>query len=164
MKQATPRQLDILAFIKDYRKKHGFSPAIREIGQAFGIKSLRGVTVHLEALEAKGLLKLNPGVVRGMVPVQSMEADEVQGPGPCPGFFRIVSGGTPYQTKVYSPEGEDVSSVCLGCSFSVDPEHGVTATLTVLARAEILVPNGHVAIVEQMIRDTVANIGTDKVE
>lgn len=163
MKEATRRQREILDFIKSFRAKNGFSPTIREVGSAFGIKSLRGVTVTLDALEAKGLLKRTPGIVRSMVPVGPVEADEVQGPGPSPGFFRILSGGTPYQTKVYSPSGEDVSNVVLGVQFGVDPKHGVTATLTVLARAEVLVPNGHVEIVEQMIRETVANIGTDKV-
>lgn len=55
-KGATTRQADILKYIADYWANHGYSPVIREIGQHFEINSNRGVTVHLDALERKGLL------------------------------------------------------------------------------------------------------------
>lgn len=66
MNAVTPRQRSILDWIIAYRGKNGYSPSIREIGGEFGITSLRGVTVHLEALERKGLLTRNPGVPRGI--------------------------------------------------------------------------------------------------
>jgi len=53
----TDKQDRILKFILDYVAERGYPPSIREIGNAFGISSLRGVTVHLDALERKGYIK-----------------------------------------------------------------------------------------------------------
>src|SRR5919202_153685 len=53
-KGLTERQRKILEFIIDFQKHNGFPPTIRELGEAFGIGSLRGVTVHLDALTRKG--------------------------------------------------------------------------------------------------------------
>jgi len=51
------RQKCVLDFIIDHISKYGYPPSIREIGTALGIKSLRGVTIHLDALERKGFIK-----------------------------------------------------------------------------------------------------------
>jgi len=55
METVTPRQLEILRFIRDFRKRHGYSPTMQEIGQHL---SLTKVTVfeHVEAVERKGVL------------------------------------------------------------------------------------------------------------
>lgn len=53
----TPKQERILSYIEDYTTRQGYPPSIREIGRHFGIASLRGVTVHLDALERKGYIK-----------------------------------------------------------------------------------------------------------
>lgn len=53
----TDKQERILNFIVDYVEDKGYPPSIREIGTAFEISSLRGVTVHLDALERKGYIK-----------------------------------------------------------------------------------------------------------
>jgi repressor LexA len=53
----TDKQERILTFIVDYVNDKGYPPSIREIGNAFNISSLRGVTVHLDALERKGYIK-----------------------------------------------------------------------------------------------------------
>jgi len=52
----SPRQIEILRVIEQWMAQHGFSPTIREIGQACGIRSPNGVVCHLEVLEKKGLL------------------------------------------------------------------------------------------------------------
>jgi SOS-response transcriptional repressor LexA len=67
MKGVTERQSQILAYTARFRKACGYSPSIREVGLAFGINSLRGVTVHLDALERKGYVRRIPGVARGLV-------------------------------------------------------------------------------------------------
>jgi len=56
-KNLTKRQEMILQFIMDYIRTEGYPPSIREIGAKFEIGSLRGVTVHLDALEKKGYLE-----------------------------------------------------------------------------------------------------------
>lgn len=53
----TERQQQILRFVVDYIQENGFPPSIREIGKAFNIESLRGVTVHLDALKRKGYIE-----------------------------------------------------------------------------------------------------------
>lgn len=55
-KGLTPRQEAILKFVAEYLQDNGYPPSIREIGQKFKIGSLRGVTVHLDALEKKGYI------------------------------------------------------------------------------------------------------------
>ena len=55
-KGLTKRQQMILQYILDYVQRDGYPPSIREIGADFGIKSLRGVTVHLDALARKGYI------------------------------------------------------------------------------------------------------------
>ena len=55
-KGLTKRQQTILQYILDYVQKEGYPPSIREIGRDFEIGSLRGVTVHLDALEKKGFI------------------------------------------------------------------------------------------------------------
>lgn len=53
----THSQKTILKFIQDFIQEHGYPPTLREIGIGAGIKSLRGVAVHLDALQRKGYLE-----------------------------------------------------------------------------------------------------------
>lgn len=55
-KGLTSRQEAILQYILKYVGSEGYPPSIREIGRDFEIGSLRGVTVHLDALERKGYI------------------------------------------------------------------------------------------------------------
>src|SRR5262245_1859136 len=53
----TPRQREIYDFIRDKIESRGYGPTVREIGDAFDIKSPNGVMCHLKALEKKGCIK-----------------------------------------------------------------------------------------------------------
>jgi repressor LexA len=53
-KQLTARQREMLDAIREYMADNGYAPSIRELGPMLGISSLRGVTIHLDALEKKG--------------------------------------------------------------------------------------------------------------
>src|SRR5688500_14818036 len=55
-KGLSKRQELILQYVLDYVQREGYPPSIREIGREFAIGSLRGVTVHLDALERKGYI------------------------------------------------------------------------------------------------------------
>lgn len=55
----TKRQRQVLNFVTKEIEKKGYPPSIREIGKRMGISSLRGVTIHLDALEKKGYIKRN---------------------------------------------------------------------------------------------------------
>lgn len=54
--QLTERQREIYEFIRDKIQNRGYGPTVREIGEAFDIKSPNGVMCHLKALEKKGLI------------------------------------------------------------------------------------------------------------
>lgn len=56
-KGLTKRQEEVLQYILDYSEENGFPPSIREIGDRCVITSLRGVTVHLDALQRKGYIE-----------------------------------------------------------------------------------------------------------
>ncbi len=53
----TPRQMDILKFMRSYLVQNGLSPTIREIGLAMDISSPNGVMCHLRALQRKGFVR-----------------------------------------------------------------------------------------------------------
>jgi repressor LexA len=55
----TPRQLEILRLIRDWRRQHGFSPTMQEIGDRLHLSKVT-VFEHVEALEAKGVLTRGP--------------------------------------------------------------------------------------------------------
>ena len=59
-KQLTKRQHTVLETIRDWIRQRGYPPTIRELGRLLGIKSLRGVTTHLDAIAKKGYLKREP--------------------------------------------------------------------------------------------------------
>ena len=56
-KKLTRRQQTVLETIRLWIRKQGYPPTIRELGSSLGIKSLRGVTTHLDAIAKKGFLK-----------------------------------------------------------------------------------------------------------
>jgi repressor LexA len=51
----TPRQMEILTFIRDFRHANGYSPTLQEIGDSLGLTKVT-VFEHAGALERKGLL------------------------------------------------------------------------------------------------------------
>lgn len=59
-KQLTKRQQTVLEAIRNWIREHGYPPTIRELGKLLSIKSLRGVTTHLDAIAKKGFLKREP--------------------------------------------------------------------------------------------------------
>jgi repressor LexA len=65
-KELTPRQKEILDFIREMIENKGFPPTIREIGEKFKIASTNGVRAVLSALSKKGYIRRKPLVSRGI--------------------------------------------------------------------------------------------------
>ncbi|MFY9253365.1 MAG: transcriptional repressor LexA [Fuerstiella sp.] len=65
-KALTKRQQEIFEFLKDKIQNRGFGPTVREIGDAFAIKSPNGVMCHLKALERKGLIRRESNMSRAI--------------------------------------------------------------------------------------------------
>ncbi|MBI4353817.1 MAG: transcriptional repressor LexA [Candidatus Omnitrophica bacterium] len=61
MRTLTQRQEHVVKTIKQWIHEHGYPPTIRELGARLGIKSLRGVTTHLDAIARKGHLTRSRG-------------------------------------------------------------------------------------------------------
>jgi len=62
----TPRQLQILTFVRDYRRRHGYAPTMQELADAFHISKVT-VFEHIEVLEKKGLLRRLPHKARSLM-------------------------------------------------------------------------------------------------
>lgn len=65
MKGLTGIQGRILEFLKDYTGNHGYPPTVREIGERFKI-FWPAARKHLQSLERKGFVRLNPTRSRGI--------------------------------------------------------------------------------------------------
>ena len=62
----TPRQSEILEFIRQALTESGAPPTRDEIARAFGFRSLNAAEQHLQALAKKGLIELVAGTSRGI--------------------------------------------------------------------------------------------------
>ncbi len=62
----TKRQKEVYEFIRDKIRNRGYGPTVREIGDAFGIRSPNGVMCHLKAIEKKGLITREKNMSRAI--------------------------------------------------------------------------------------------------
>ena len=66
MLKLTPRQNEILTFIKRCLEDNGYPPTRAEIAQELGFKSPNAAEEHLKALARKGAIEMTPGASRGI--------------------------------------------------------------------------------------------------
>ena len=57
----TPRQRQVLEFLKEYISERGYPPTLREVARNLEIKWTKGIEKHLQALEKKGYIKRSSG-------------------------------------------------------------------------------------------------------
>ena len=72
MEKLTPRQQEILDFIRSTLEVLGAPPTRAEIAQAFGFASANAAEDHLRALAKKGSIVLEPGSARGIRLVEQL--------------------------------------------------------------------------------------------
>lgn len=78
-KELTKKQAEVLDFIKKYTAKHGYPPAVREIGAALGLSSPATVQAHLNKLKEAGVIKNSSNKFRTieiLVDNEYLEQDE----------------------------------------------------------------------------------------
>lgn len=75
-KDLSPRQEQILDYIKKRIRDSGYPPSVREIGHAVGLKSSSTVHAHLVQLEKKGYLRKDAAKPRAIAPVPSVKEQE----------------------------------------------------------------------------------------
>jgi repressor LexA len=93
-KGLTKRQQMILQYVIDYVQREGYPPSIREIGRDFAIGSLRGVTVHLDALERKGYITRSNMPIKVIHPAYQTNNRVVMLP-----LLGTIAAGTPIQAQ-----------------------------------------------------------------
>lgn len=98
----TPKQKEILDFIRSYRQKRGFSPTQREICEEFGYSSFGTLQKHIRLLLEKGVLVRDWNKRRSLV---LAEEDRRAGAVEVPLAGRIAAG----QPIEAEPEGETVA-------------------------------------------------------
>ena len=60
MPRTSDKAEKIAAFVSAFIAENGYSPSVREIGEAVGLRSTASVSYHLQNLQARGVL-LSPG-------------------------------------------------------------------------------------------------------
>ncbi|HEX2798337.1 MAG TPA: transcriptional repressor LexA [Thermoanaerobaculia bacterium] len=98
----TPKQKEILDFIRTYRQKRGLSPTQREICEEFGYSSFGTLQKHIKLLLEKGVLVRDWNKRRSLV---LAEEDKPAGAVELPLAGRIAAG----QPIEPEPEGETVA-------------------------------------------------------
>jgi len=66
MEPLSPRQKDVLEFLREFLDSNGYPPTLREIACHLDISGTVAVVRHLEALEKKGWIKRQPGAFRSI--------------------------------------------------------------------------------------------------
>lgn len=64
--EMTPRQREVLEFIKEFIARSGYPPSLRDICARLGIKGANNAAKHLDALERKGFLRRGSHISRGI--------------------------------------------------------------------------------------------------
>jgi repressor LexA len=84
----TRRQAEILAFITEYTRTHGYAPTLQEIGHRFRLSSVATVHKHVSHLVEKGYLR------RGRNRRRDLEVVDQTPPGICsiPLLGRVAAG------------------------------------------------------------------------
>ena len=66
MESLSPRQSNVLDFVRSFVAAHGYAPTLREIAAHLGISGTVAVVRHLDALEKKGWIRRQPGGFRSI--------------------------------------------------------------------------------------------------
>ena len=107
MRKKLDRSQIVLQFIEKYMTENGYSPSVREICQAVGLRSTSSVQANLDALEEKGYIIRDPMLKRSIRIVgQAENVHHVP-------LLGVVTAGTPIlaveQIECYLPYSGYVS-------------------------------------------------------
>ncbi|MDF3931010.1 transcriptional repressor LexA [Pseudomonas citronellolis] len=91
MQKLTPRQAEILAFIKRCLEDNGYPPTRAEIAQELGFKSPNAAEEHLKALARKGAIEMTPGASRG-IRIPGFEPNTAANDDELPIIGRVAAG------------------------------------------------------------------------
>jgi repressor LexA len=104
----TDKQRKVYEFIREKIESRGYPPTVREIGDAFGIKSPNGVMCHLNALVKKGLILRKGTSARAIQLVDHRRPGTLELP-----LLGTVAAGTP-QESVAQDDRLDLGTLFAG--------------------------------------------------
>ena len=79
--RATKKQQELLQFVDDFIKGHGYGPSYREIMRSLGYKSVSTVAIHIDQLIVKGYLEKTDNSARSLS-VVTLRSDASRAPSP----------------------------------------------------------------------------------
>lgn len=93
----TRRQKELLDYLDDHIREHGFAPTLEETGRYFGLSSLATVHKHLTNLERKGLIRRSSGRSRALevVPPVTTPAETLDLP-----LLGMAAAGAPLEAVI----------------------------------------------------------------
>jgi repressor LexA len=94
--ELSTRQQQILAFIREFARGHGYPPTVREIGEAVGISSTSVVDYNLKQLRKLGFLRRDAEVSRGLWLVEDEEDEQPAGVLRIP-IVGLIAAGQPIE-------------------------------------------------------------------
>ena len=102
MKDSTPKQQQICAFVREFSREYGYPPTVREIGEHLGLKSPSTVKFHLDKLRSGGFIQWDDGKTRSITlleqePSASSRQDQVP-------LVGNVAAGAPIWAEEYVEE------------------------------------------------------------
>lgn len=104
----TPRQAEILAFVRNYQAKHGYSPTLQEIGDYLAISKVT-VFEHLSALESRGLIQRGRHKARSLEVADDVRIPAAERPTVLPLLGRVAAG-SPIEA-IENPETIDLEAM-----------------------------------------------------
>lgn len=108
----TPRQLEILRFIRDFRTSRGYSPTMQEIAADLGVNKVT-VFEHIESLVKKGFLRRLPFKARSLILTDQVRFDDEHASEmPLIGY---IAAGAPVEA-IQNPETLDIGEMFAGKS------------------------------------------------
>jgi repressor LexA len=109
----TRRQLEILDFLVDYRKKHRVSPTLAEIADHFSISKVT-VFEHLRALKRRKAIRLSRRTPRSAAPIHDRSSGGADEADPAPpvrlDVLGAVAAGSPVESYD-APESFDLDAL-----------------------------------------------------
>ena len=96
----TERQNQVYEFLRDFVRRRGKPPTIKEVGESLGIKSTNGVHKMLVVLEKKGYITRTPNEARGLQIVDDAGLVGEEPPGVL--MLKLTEGAGHRQRKVTS--------------------------------------------------------------
>lgn len=160
MEPLSPRQNDVLDFLREYLNRHGYPPTLREIARSINISGTVAIVRHLEALEKKGWIRRQPGAFRS-ISLTAQPAHDDEGFGSAGRSFSVslpivgsVRAGTPEipQEDIEGYLSLDTSIAASGGSFFLRikgdsmKNAGMLPGDLVLIRSQSTADNGDVVV------------------